>query len=187
MTALAERAGLLVLVVGPSGAGKDSVIDGAIRQAAPEDRLCKVRRVITRPPGETGEDHSALDADAFDLLKRSGAFALSWEAHGLHYGVPADISGKLDAGHVVIANVSRTVIGEARRKFPSLLVVEITARPEVLRERIAARGRASDGDIDARLSRMLENPAPADHVIVNEGPLDAAISRLSGLIARTAA
>lgn len=148
---------MLVLVVGPSGAGKDTLMAGARAALADDKRFRFVRRVITRPQDAGGEDHIAIDADGFACALRSGAFALSWDAHGLRYGIPADIADDLAAGRVVVANVSRTVIAEAATRLP-VAVLEITASPEVLAVRLAARGRESAADIAARLARQVPIP-----------------------------
>ncbi len=72
----------------------------------------------------------------------------------------------------MIANVSRAAIAEARARY-SCKVVEITAPPEVLAKRLAARGRESESDIAARLAREAA-PVEADVTIVNDGPPETA-------------
>ena len=131
--------GLLVLVVGPSGAGKDTLIAGARATLAGDARFCFVRRVVTRPEG-CHERHDTLDEAAFAMAQAQGAFVFSWRAHGLDYGVPASIAGELRAGRTVIVNTSRKVIAEARGKFAHVLVLQVTAPARLLAERIASRG-----------------------------------------------
>jgi ribose 1,5-bisphosphokinase len=68
----------------------------------------------------------------------------------------------------VIANVSRTVIGALRRAYADVVVIAITAPPEILAKRLAARGRGSDGKIDQRLGRVVDDDAAVpDVTIVN--------------------
>src|ERR1700710_2610294 len=97
---------MLVLVVGPSGAGKDTLLGIARAALAHNPKIRFVRRVITRPDDAGGEDHEAISET--DSAARS--FALQWQAHDLHYGIPADITDDLAQGHAVVANVSRGVI-----------------------------------------------------------------------------
>ena len=149
---------MLVLVVGPSGAGKDTLLGLAQSALAGDRRFRFVRRVITRAANAGNEDHEAVSEANF----ANRAFALRWHAHGLHYGIPLDITGDLARGVVVVANVSRKAIGEAAAKFP-VRVVQITASPEILAQRLAARGRESTDDILNRLSRDAAIP---DHVSV---------------------
>ena len=152
---------MLVLVVGPSGAGKDTLLDLARAGLADEPRIRFVRRDITRPASAGGEAHTAVTAAQF-AARRPG-YALSWQAHGLGYGIPGDIAADLAAGHVVVANISRAVIAEAAEKFP-VTVLEITAPPHILAERLAARGRETAADIAARLARQV--PLPADIPVI---------------------
>lgn len=153
----------LVLVVGPSGAGKDTVLRHARQHLAGSRQVVFPRRVITRPPGP-GEDHVPVTEGEF-ITRR---FALSWSAHGLRYGIPAEIEDDLAAGRIVVVNVSRSVIAETRRRYPCM-VVEITAPACILAKRLAARGRESAAEIEARLQRDAA-PAEADVTIINDGP-----------------
>jgi phosphonate metabolism protein PhnN/1,5-bisphosphokinase (PRPP-forming) len=174
---------VLVGVVGPSGAGKDTLLAGA-RQALAGDPLVRfVRRVITRPVEAGGEDHDHLSPEAFRVARAAGVFALSWEAHGHGYGIPADIAQDLARGHVVVANLSRRVLQEAAPpRFP-LLVLEITAPPEVLAARLAARGRESAEDIARRLSRQAPIPRRiARERVVNDGSVEQGVAQMVQVI-----
>ncbi|ANT49377.1 phosphonate metabolism protein/1,5-bisphosphokinase (PRPP-forming) PhnN [Mesorhizobium amorphae] len=147
------RHGVFVAVVGPSGAGKDTVIGYAKARFADESRLEFVRRVITRPSDAASEDHDTLADAAFAEAEADGAFAIAWEAHGLRYGIPADVDWSVANGQVAVANVSRSIIPALRDRYANLAVVEITATPEILAERLAMRGRESRGEVLARLAR----------------------------------
>jgi ribose 1,5-bisphosphokinase len=174
----------MLAVVGPSGVGKDSLIDFARRHFANRGGIRFVRRVITRPEGSTGEDHHAATAQTFAELERSGAFAVSWQAHGLGYGIPADVHDDLAAGRIVVANGSRSALDAFRQAFPELVVIHITARPEILAQRLASRGRETASDIEARLARSTE-PTPSDLnnvTIDNSGTLETAGREMVKLI-----
>lgn len=174
--------GRLVLVVGPSGAGKDTLI-GLARAALRDDpRVAFPRRVITRPRSSF-EDHDSLSAEDFDRAARAGAFALTWAAHGLEYGLPASIDGDIRAGRAVVCNVSRTIVEPARRRYAQVQVVAIAAPPPVLAARLSARGRGTDGSIKARLSRTAHVAAvEAEVVIANIGTPEAAAAELIAAI-----
>ena len=169
--------GLLVLVVGPSGAGKDTLIGGA--RAAGDASLVFPRRVVTRPPS-TAEDHETLDAPAFERAAGAGAFALSWRAHGNSYGIPASIDDDLRRGRTVVCNASRTIVEHARQRYRRVLVVAITAPQEVLQSRLTARQRADDGSIAQRIERSaaVEDLFTADVTIDNVGEPAAGVRRL---------
>lgn len=168
--------GAMIAVVGPSGAGKDSLMAYAARAYAGDDRVVFARRVITRPADAGGEDHEGVDAATFDRLERDGAFCISWRAHGLAYGIPVAVLDDLAAGRVVVVNGSRSALPHFSAAVPGLKVALVTAQPEVLAERLAARGRETRAEIEARLARS-PRPLPQDLSVIvfdNSGPLDRA-------------
>ena len=167
--------GTLFLVAGPSGAGKDALIRAARAVLEPLGTHLFPRRTITRARIDGDEDHIALDEPSFDAHEHAGQFALCWRAHGLAYGVPASIGGALARGQHVVINVSRSVVAAARARFAPVRAIEVTAPPGVLAARLSARGRESRTDIASRLAR--EEPFKADVVVVNDGPLYAAVAQ----------
>ena len=176
-------AGTLVCVVGPSGAGKDSVIAAARALLGDDDRVVFARRVVTRPADAGGEDHLSITPENFVRLRDAGGLALSWEAHGIAYGIPAAVVAELEQGRAVVANVSRTAIPAARAGY-NALVVEITADPQVLARRLAGRGRETAEDIASRLARATAVPVEADETIVNDGDLAEAAQACAAILKR---
>ena len=168
---------MLVLVVGPSGAGKDTLINAARAALATDPDFVFPRRVVTRPTVASLEDHESVSAEEFALRERHGAYALSWEAHGLRYGLPASLADDLEAGRVVVMNGSRTMTGAAVARFPGTRVILIEARPDVRAKRLAGRGRESAADIEARLRREVAMPVPDAIRIDNSGALNEGVSR----------
>jgi ribose 1,5-bisphosphokinase len=166
--------GRFIAVVGPSGVGKDSVM-GALVAARPG--LVPVRRVITRAPDAGGEDYEAVSPALFAARAAGGDFALHWQAHGLSYGIPHAVHDVLGRGQDALANLSRGMLERAQRVFGELTVLHITARPEVLGERLAARGRESRAEIARRLARSaptlplglqvveIDNSGALDHTV----------------------
>ncbi len=142
-----------MLVVGPSGAGKDTLMDAARAALAGDGRFDFVRRLITRPAMAGAEDHDSCSQAAFEAAVGRGEMALHWGAHGLHYGIRTAALAGVGNGRVVIANISRGAISQAEVLATRVVVVEITAPPAVLAKRLAARGRESEADIAARLAR----------------------------------
>ncbi len=177
---------MLILIVGPSGAGKDVLMNGARAALADDHRFRFVRRVITRP-GDMGEEaHESVTEQAFELRREAGDFVLTWRAHGLHYGIPADITMDLARGRVVIVNVSRAVVAEAAARFP-VSVIEVSAPASILARRLAARGREDAVDVARRLSRSIELPLPVDReTVMNDGTVEAGVRRLLAAISRAA-
>jgi ribose 1,5-bisphosphokinase len=177
---LTRISGMLVLVVGPSGAGKDTLLEAARSALADDPRFRFVRRAITRPAAAGGEAHEVVTEAEFAARD----FALQWQAHGLRYGIPA---GAIADGLIAVANVSRHVIADAARRFP-VRVIEITAPPQMLAARLASRGREAAGDVAARLARSVAMP---DHVpvdtVVNDGTLADGVAGFVAALNRAAA
>jgi ribose 1,5-bisphosphokinase len=165
---------MLVLIVGPSGAGKDTLLNAARRQLAGETRVRFARRDVTRP-ASAEEDNREITQAEFAATRDSGGYALWWEAHGLCYGIRTEECANAD---IVVASVSRAVIAEAAARFP-VRVIEITASPEVLAQRLAGRGREGASEIAARLARQVPIPSGIDCVtIVNDGAVEDAAAKL---------
>lgn len=176
--------GGFVAVVGPSGSGKDSVIEWARGALASHGGVVFPRRRITRPAG-AGEDHDPVSETDFASAEARGDFALTWRAHGLAYGIPAAVSNAVAAGEVVVANVSREVLAHLPGLFAKVWVVRVTVSEDVRRARIVARGREDEAGAAARVARA--NPAPehsADLEIVNDGTLEEAGAALTRFLAR---
>lgn len=160
--------GRFIMVVGPSGAGKDKLLQLARIACAPYPHVEFPKRIVTRA-ASLAEDNIAMSEDSFLAAKDSGAFPLYWEAHGLHYGLPKSIITGIEAGRTIVVNVSRTVTGRAREIFAHPATVLITAPPSVLQQRLESRARSSDGPVTARLQRHISFEPP-DVTIVNTGP-----------------
>jgi len=181
--------GALVLVVGPSGAGKDTLLGGAKAALRHDPGIVFARRMITRPREAGGEDHEPVAEAAFAKRHASGGFLLAWEAHGLSYGIPAERAADLAMGRALVANVSRTVIDAAARRFGRVRVIEITAPREILAARLAARGRESAAAIEKRLARAAA-PLPAKvpcETVVNDTSAAAGIARFLAALDRARA
>jgi ribose 1,5-bisphosphokinase len=177
---------MLVLVVGPSGAGKDTLLDAARARLAGDARFRFVRRAITRPADAGGEAHEAISETDFSAREAAGDFALCWRAHGLSYGIPTDIAEDIARGRVVIANISRGVIADAMRRFP-VRVIEITAPPAILAARLAARGREGAADVANRLSRHVALPEGVEIVqVMNDASPEEGVARFVAALSRAA-
>jgi len=161
--------GTLFLVVGPSGAGKDSLIAGSrLRRPA----LYVMPRTITRPAEKN--EHIAVSEEDFARLKRDYAFSLSWDANGFRYGISRDLEARLEAGQSVILNGSRSIVDEVLEKFQPARIIYVSARLDVLAQRLRERGRESDDEIELRLARAdREAPkGPSVCSVDNSGSLE---------------
>ncbi len=169
--------GRVFAVVGPSGAGKDTLLAGAV---AALPTLHWARRTITRPVTSGGEPFEGVTEAEFDFLSGAGAFALQWPAHGLRYGIRQVEFAPLQRGVDVVFNGSRATLSLALRHFPDLTVLRISAPSRILAERLAARGRESRTEIEARLARAAYD-LPDDLPVVdiaNDATPDVGVARL---------
>jgi len=183
------RHGAFVAVVGPSGAGKDTIIDYARVALGDQPGYHFVRRVVTRPSSADAEDHDTLSEEQFLAAKNAGAFCHSWAAHGLHYGLPKSVDDEIERGAVAIANVSRGALPALRAAYANFLVVHITASHEVLAKRLASRGREDAEEIQRRLMRAAPNPCdPADAIMIdNSGAVSDAGDEFIAVLRKSAA
>ena len=169
----------LILVVGPSGGGKDALIAGARQRLAADGRFHFARRVVTRPVAAGGEDHDSVSPAQFQRLEASGRFLLSWRAHGLAYGVPRAVEGFRGDGVAVVANVSRSVVERAQDGLAPVGVVVVTAPAAVLAARLGRRGRETAEEIESRLERAALPLPSGDGVyrVDNEFGLEEGVDR----------
>lgn len=187
-SSLPIRNGAFIAIVGPSGAGKDTLIAHAMSALAGEPQVDFVRRVITRPCDGSTEQHDTLSDADFVQAQKEGAFALAWEAHGLRYGIPAEVDRVIDNGHVAVANLSRGALPALRERYANVAVVEVTADPEILASRLAGRARESREEILARLARTIScDTTGASIPLDNGGPPEIAGEKLVAIIRKAIA
>jgi len=176
--------GALVLVVGPSGAGKDTLLTGAHGELSAAANFMFPRREITRPQDAGGEDHVAIEMDAFRVRCRAGAYGLFWRAHGMGYGLPRRIDDWLQSGRLVAVNASRSVVAQARDRYARVAIVTVTAPTALLTARLLARGRETADEVARRVARsaMPAPQGPDAFEIVNDGSPNQAIGRFVKLL-----
>lgn len=167
--------GNLIYLIGPSGAGKDSLIAYARERLDGNSRLLFAHRYITRPAAAGHENYVALSNGEFQLRRDYGLFVLNWMAHGYSYGIGSEVGQWLERGLSVLVNGSRDYLPTARQRLPDLIPCYVDAPQEVLRRRLLERGRETATEIDRRLARLSGQGVPAGcHVIDNGGSLDRA-------------
>lgn len=178
--------GTLILIVGPSGSGKDTLLDAARAHFQDSERLLFCERVITRAD-QIGERHIVVSDAEFQRRKKDGGFFLSWRAHDLQYGIDSKFLAALQAGISVTANVSRQIVTDARKKWPHTQVIHVTASREIRRERLITRGREAREAIEARVARadrFDDFDAAWLSRLENSGALTQSVERFIGLIAK---
>jgi ribose 1,5-bisphosphokinase len=181
--------GRLVYVMGPSGAGKDTLL-GHARAQLEGGPFLFAHRYITRPADAGGENHVALSPAEFAWRDAQGLFALAWHSHALSYGIGREIDAWLAGGATVVVNGSRAHCAQACAAYPDSWAVLIEASPEVLAERLAARGREGAEQVRARLARQPAFALPPGVRLAridNSGALADGVAALVALLRAAAA
>ena len=174
-----------MLVVGPSGAGKDTVLRQTKERVTGDRRFFFATRVVTRE-ANSSEDHHSLTRADFEAELGREAFALHWRAHGHCYAIPAAVDDVVSSGRIVIVNASRGAVLAARQRYASVATVLIDAPPEIRMRRLALRSRETPADIQARLARVVAgfSCTDVDLSIDNSGTPEAAAEQLSNWLER---
>lgn len=178
-----RKQGPLILVVGPSGVGKDTLIAGARERLADGGRFVFPRRHITRPADYGGEDHVPVTPETFEQMLSGGEFLLHWSAHGFRYGVSGGIVDDLRQGRAVVVNGSRGVVDDARARISPLHAVHVTASRDAIAERLFSRGRESGEQAQQRLDRTVPAAGGDDVVFRNDLPMKQAINAFADVLA----
>lgn len=178
------KSGPLFAVVGPSGSGKDTVINWLREKLQDRSDVIFVRRIITRVADARHEDHDTMSAQEFASAENKGQFAVTWGAHDLRYGIPARVKNHLSNGGIGIVNGSRRALENMHASFENLQVICLTVDPEVLAARLRARDRKSDTNIDSRIAQAQLPLGSALNVtqIDNTGPVENAGASILKLI-----
>jgi ribose 1,5-bisphosphokinase len=181
-------AGRLILVVGPSGAGKDTLLAAAADALADVQDITFPLRMVTREAHPEAEDHLTLSESAFERMVAEDDYTLSWRAHGHGYLVPKSVAEAVAGGVTAVCNVSRAVIQPARERYPETGVILVTADKHIRAMRLSARGRETTEQIEARLTREAAS-LPADVTAVeidNSGDLTQSVRAFVGAIEQLA-
>lgn len=194
-----KNTGWFVAVVGPSGAGKDTIINAVRKIVKDQPDFLFIRRTITRKAGISGEalqagtkinigneDNIAVSEDEFLKLSKNHAFSMEWFGHGIHYGLPKNIADNIKRGKIVIANISREYLEAAKQMFGRIFVVEVNADISILRKRLIMRNREQAEDIKERLGRAnvaIHLPVGAGYCYIdNSDNLQHAVEKLLSVL-----
>ncbi|SAK96480.1 ATP-binding protein PhnN [Caballeronia calidae] len=140
----------LIYVMGPSGAGKDSLL--AFARARVGARVMFAHRYITREVAD-GENHISLSQGEFTSRLAHGLFAMHWDSYGMRYGIGIELEAWLARGMPAVVNGSRQHAATVLKHYPDARFIHIDAALPVLAARLARRGREDAAQIEARLAR----------------------------------
>ena len=179
--------GKLIVIVGPSGAGKDTLITEVLKDEELSKSLQLVKRTVTRKASKDAEDFISLSEEEFLKAKADDAFCVTWQAHDLYYGVDRSALNHVKSGGYALFNGARRVLLEIKDTFTHVVVINITANPDVLAERLQKRGRENTEAVIKRLKQQNLNIDPSflPINIDNSGPLDVAVEQLKQVLMTT--
>ncbi|MBC8210616.1 MAG: ribose 1,5-bisphosphokinase [Gammaproteobacteria bacterium] len=159
----------LYFLVGPSGAGKDTLLRELKKNQYAETQPLVAHRYITRDPREGDENHVELCPFDFNRRLEAGLFLFNWESHGYQYAIGREVKKWVKSGHNVIINGSREYFPVAREILPALVPIWISVSEQILRQRLISRGRETAEQIEQRIlrNRQLESLRPKHCVLIN--------------------
>jgi guanylate kinase len=172
--AIGAPGALLVVLSGPSGVGKDTIIR-VLKERHPLDRR---RFVVTyksrdQRPGELdGVDYHFVTKEQFDELRAGDAFLETAEVHGQWSGTPWDqVIESLESGDDAVLKIDVQGAGAVRARVPSALLIFVAPPSEEdLSERLRLRGTESEADFQRRQQdapKELARRGDYDYVVVN--------------------
>lgn len=179
---------LIVVISGPSGVGKDLVIDELRRSGQPFYRTVTATTRAPRPNEQEGIDYFFFQAADFERRIETGFFVEYSRVYDRYYGVPRDqIDRALASGLDVIVKPDVQGAVKLRRVLPDAVLIFLAPESiDQLAERMTRRGSETDEDFRRRLDEArteLDQIATFDYLIVNrEGRLDETVARIRSIL-----
>jgi guanylate kinase len=176
----------LYIVSGPSGAGKTSVCGPLLASIGSVEPGVSVTTRRARAGEREGQDYRFVDAATFDAMVAAGEFAEWAEVHGNRYGTTCrSIEEPVEGGRAVLLDIDVQGARQLRALYPDAVTVFLMPpSPEILEQRLAARGTEARTDLELRLATACSEIVEAanyDYVIVNDD-LDTAAGELRSLV-----
>jgi guanylate kinase len=187
--------GLLFVLVGPSGVGKNAVIDAVMQRLTYLRRLPTATTRPPRPDEQEGREHFFVSMARFEEMVTEGAFIEHQEVHsGKFYGTVYRVfyEALRDGAHL-IADIDIRGATAIRAAFPNNFISIFVLPPslEVLRMRVIQRGKMDAAEIAERLKRAEEEELPraaeCDYRVVNDRLEDCAAEVVNIITAEIAA
>lgn len=180
---------LLVVISGPSGVGKDAVLD-RLKRAHPEWHFAVTATTRPKRPHEKdGVDYLFMTPSAFQALLARDGFLEHAQVYGREYGVPrSQVEEALRSGKEVIVKTDVQGARTLKARVPGALLVFLAPPTmEELEHRLKERGSETAGDLQKRIQtarQEMESQGGFDHVVVNHtGRLEEAVAEIERIIA----
>jgi guanylate kinase len=185
---VSKKRGLLIVISGPSGVGKDTLIkrllelDSNLRYSV----SCTTR--APRPGEADGVDYSFVSRERFEQLIDEGAFLEHATYNGNLYGTLIErVEREREAGHDIVLKIEVQGAEQVRARVPDGVFIFL-APPSVdeLVRRQVKRNTETSHDMEARreiATREMEYASRYDHVVVND-ELERAVAEILAIIKR---
>lgn len=180
------------IISGPSGAGEDSIIEG-LAESFPLGRAITTTTRLPRPGESEGHPYYFLSLEEFQKKIESGDFAeYAKQYNGNLYGITKQEFDRITrSGKIVLWKIDYQGVETAKRLFPDIIAILITAPLNILEERIRRRDHPSEEFLRERMAyseEWLKHTNIYDYVVENEeGKLDEAIQKVRTIIRQHAA
>ncbi len=185
-----EGRGILVVVSGPSGAGKTSVVQALAERVTFHFSVSWTTRE-QRPGERDGVDYVFVDRSEFEEAIRQEGF-LEWAEYSGHlYGTPRpQVLTHLDRGEHVLLDIENDGAGQVKRSYPeAMLIFILPPSMEELEQRLRGRGDTTDGDITKRLAvadRQIADARDNYDFLVTNSEVGAAADEIVSILAAAA-
>jgi len=188
------KKGRLVIVSGPSGAGKTTICDALLEKSG----FARVITCTTRPrrgEEQNGRDYHFMDREEFEEKQRAGAFLETAEVYGNLYGTPRDqVTAAIERGEQLLLNIdvqgARTLREELAKEGIDEKTEIFVEAPSIeeLELRLSSRGTESPEELERRLRvarKELAERAHYEHVVVNDN-VDRAVDEIVQILRQPA-
>jgi guanylate kinase len=185
---LPPRAGLLVVLSGPSAAGKDALLHELRQSGFPITKVVTVTTRAPRPGEVPGKDYHFVTREEFARLRDADKL-LEWaEVYGTPYGTPADeVRQALDRRETVLLKIDVQGAAQVKQKIPDAVFIYLGPGSfEELVERLRRRATETDAEFQRRVDQAREELRQLprfDYLVVNrEGQLARAVKQVKAII-----
>jgi guanylate kinase len=184
----AQRVPLLIVISGPSGVGKDSVLKRMKERGLPFHFVVTTTSRPPRPEEVHGRDYIFVSNEEFEAMIEAGQLLEHALVYNQHKGISRQqVSQALASGKDVVMRIDVQGAQTVRRLCPEAVLIYLTTRDEEeLRRRLQYRRTESSQAIEHRLAaarRELETLPTFDYLVVNaDGALDAAVDAIAAII-----
>ena len=179
---------LLVVLSGPSGTGKDTILSRLKESGYPAEFITTVTTRPKRTQEKDGVDYNFIPAERFQKMLKSKQFLEHAEVYGNRYGVPKEpVAKALEQGRDVVLKVDCQGAATIKKLVPqAVFIFVVPPSMEELANRLKGRRTESDFDCDLRLKKAAEEMKQLpmfDYLVVSHrGKIELAVLAIEAII-----